>query len=128
MAALTHGTSTTPLADFNQKFNLLRERCRLTPVADLLGLVNTTGLVSQPVSDSVLPSANIPSADTDEDYADMPDLEEPEDSDDEGAEHEEDLGMLIWDMDEVPEWDLDGGDYSGSDSEYEDSGDSGDDE
>jgi hypothetical protein len=140
MAALTHGTSTTLLADFNQQFNILRERRRLTPVADLLGLVNTTGLVSQPVSDSVLPSANIPSADTDEDYADMPGLEEPEDSDDEGAEHEEDLfaesptltcldeGDVDLDMDEVPEWDLDGGDYSGSDSEYEDSGDGGDDE
>ncbi|KAJ7800050.1 hypothetical protein B0H14DRAFT_2529711 [Mycena olivaceomarginata] len=138
MAALTHGTSTTPLADFNQQFNILRERRRLTPVADLLGLVNTTGLVSQPVSDSVLPSANIPSADTDEDYADMPDLDEPEDSDNEGAEHEEDLfaesptltrlgeGDVDLDMDEVPEWDLDGGDYFGSDSEYKDSGDDGD--
>ncbi|KAK6991557.1 hypothetical protein R3P38DRAFT_3331712 [Favolaschia claudopus] len=40
MAALTHGTTTTPLAEFNQQFEVLRERRRLTPVADLLSLIN----------------------------------------------------------------------------------------
>ncbi|KAJ7853010.1 hypothetical protein B0H14DRAFT_2354547, partial [Mycena olivaceomarginata] len=35
MAALTHGASITPLAEFNQQFDILSERRRLTPVAEL---------------------------------------------------------------------------------------------
>ncbi|KAJ7753253.1 hypothetical protein B0H16DRAFT_1723284 [Mycena metata] len=136
MAALTHGTSTTPLADFNQQFDVLRERRRLTPVADLLGLINASGLNSRPVSDSA-PTANEPSSPTmDDDFADLPDLMEPDDGDEEpdGADYKEDLfaesptltrldeGDVDLDMDEVPEWDLDGEDDYGSDSDYEGSG------
>ncbi|KAJ7917839.1 hypothetical protein B0H13DRAFT_2231360 [Mycena leptocephala] len=43
MAALTHGTSTTPLAEFNQQFDIMRERRRLTSVSELLGLINPSG-------------------------------------------------------------------------------------
>ncbi|KAJ7016173.1 hypothetical protein C8F04DRAFT_1282418 [Mycena alexandri] len=137
MAALTHGTSTTPLADFNQQFDILRERRRLTPVADLFGLVNASGLSRAPVSDSVPTTDNEGShAMDDDDFADLPDLVESEDSDEEpeAADYEEDLfaesptltrldeGDVDLDKDEVPEWDLDDGDYYGSDSDYEDSG------
>ncbi|KAF7375236.1 hypothetical protein MSAN_00410200 [Mycena sanguinolenta] len=39
MAALTHGTSTTPLAEFNEQFEILRRRRQLTPASDLLARV-----------------------------------------------------------------------------------------
>ncbi|KAJ7191551.1 hypothetical protein GGX14DRAFT_600299 [Mycena pura] len=42
MAALTHGSSISPLSEFNQQFAILRERRRLTPIADLLPLLEQT--------------------------------------------------------------------------------------
>ncbi|KAJ6632427.1 hypothetical protein B0H10DRAFT_2206790 [Mycena sp. CBHHK59/15] len=134
MAALTHGTSTTLLAEFNQQFDILRERRRLTPVADLLGLINTSGLPRPATTD--LPAVD-PSVESDDDkYADLPALEAPDDSDDELGEDEpaedEDLfaesptltrfdeGDVDLDMDDVPEWYLDEDDEECSDSSSED--------
>ncbi|KAJ7131201.1 hypothetical protein C8R44DRAFT_829613 [Mycena epipterygia] len=56
MAALTHGASTTPLAEFNQQFEILRARCGLTPVADLLSLLDRD---SSPLDES--PAQGFPS-------------------------------------------------------------------
>ncbi|KAJ7899468.1 hypothetical protein B0H14DRAFT_3124104 [Mycena olivaceomarginata] len=135
MAALTHGASTTPLAEVNEQFEILRERRRLTPVAELLGLINTSGIPQPPITDSNadIPAAANNSADSDDDeYVDLPVLEVPADSDDEDepeVDADEDLfaesptlsrmdeGDLELDMDDVPEWYLDE-----VDEEYSDSG------
>ncbi|KAJ7865487.1 hypothetical protein B0H14DRAFT_2347966, partial [Mycena olivaceomarginata] len=132
MAALSHGASTTPLAEFNQQVDVLRERRRLTPVADMLGLINTSGIPQPPVTvDTDIPATNT-SAESDDNYADLPELEPPTDSDDEeegGSEEDEDLfaesptltrfdeGDVELDMDDIPEWYLDE-----DDEEYSDSG------
>ena len=55
MAALTHGSSISPLAEFNQQFAILRERRRLTPIADLLPLLEQTALPGTADSDSDAP-------------------------------------------------------------------------
>ncbi|KAF7372278.1 hypothetical protein MVEN_00087500 [Mycena venus] len=126
MAALSHGTSTTPLAEFNQQFDILRERRRLTPVADLLGLINTSGIPQPPATvNTDIPAVDASvEADENDEFADLPDLEPPADSDEEeeeeaGAEEEEDLfaesptltrfdeGDVELDMDDIPEWYLD---------------------
>ncbi|KAJ6584712.1 hypothetical protein B0H19DRAFT_1059083 [Mycena capillaripes] len=135
MAALTHGTSTTPLAEFNQQFDILRERRRLTPVADLLGLINPSGIPRPATSDAPTPNT---STEADDEYADLPALEEPEDSGDELGNDEpvdeEDLfaesptltyfdeGDVDLDMDAVLEWyldDDDDGEYSDDDSDVD---------
>ncbi|KAJ7466949.1 hypothetical protein FB451DRAFT_1401804 [Mycena latifolia] len=137
LAALTHGSSTTPLDDFNQQFEILRQRRGLTAVHDLLGLINTSG--SAPPAPTPSASTSIPATespmDDEDDYADLPDLQEPDpDSDDDaaGGEYEEDLfadsptltradeGDVEFDMDDVPEWYLDDGDRSDSDSDSDD--------
>jgi hypothetical protein len=136
MAALTHGTSTTPLAEFNQQFDIMRERRRLTPVSELLGLINPSGVPRQASgSDTDIPAATDPSAEADDLYVDLPDLEPADDSDDDGldgdepGDEEEDLfaesptltrldeGDVELDMDDVPEWYLDDSDYSDSDDD-----------
>jgi hypothetical protein len=138
MAALTHGTSTMPLAEFNQQFDIMRERRRLRPVSELLGLINPSGILRQASgSDTDIPATD-PSAEADGFYADVPDLEPANDSDDDGldgdepADDEEDLfaesptltrldeGDVELDMDDVPEWYLDDSDYSDSDSDDDD--------
>ncbi|KAJ7858904.1 hypothetical protein B0H14DRAFT_642719 [Mycena olivaceomarginata] len=131
----------TPLAEVNEQFEILRERRRLTPVAELLGLINTSGIPQPPITDSNadIPAAANNSADSDDDeYVDLPVLEVPADSDDEDepeVDADEDLfaesptlsrmdeGDLELDMDDVPEWYLDEVDEeysdSGSEGEYD---------
>ncbi|KAJ6469072.1 hypothetical protein C8R47DRAFT_1151103 [Mycena vitilis] len=139
MAALTHGASITPLAEFNQQFDLLRERRRLTPVADLLPLLDSNPAVS---SSSVSSSADIelpgaapaPGQASDDEHGDLPGLQTIVNSDDEhepDADYDEDLFVqsptltrfnaddVALDMD-VREWYLDGEDEG---SEYDTSGD-----
>jgi len=139
MAALTHGTSITPLAEFNQQFAILRERRRLTPVTDLLPLLNIDPAASQSASSSAdfaLPgpaAPSVPGPVSEDDYADLPGLVTIPDSDEEpevDADDEEDLFAasptltrfnaddVSLDMD-VREWYLDGDD---DESEYEASG------
>ncbi|KAJ7082950.1 hypothetical protein B0H15DRAFT_803079 [Mycena belliarum] len=148
MAALTHGSSTTPLDEFNHLVDTLRRRRGLTAVHDLLGLTNTTG---RSASSSSTPTLSVPAAavpplsipgpatpaavdtplDDDDEFAGLPGLQEPEDSDTEAEEEDEDLfadsptltrseeGDVELDMDDVPEWYLDDADASGSDSDGE---------
>ncbi|KAJ6469079.1 hypothetical protein C8R47DRAFT_802860, partial [Mycena vitilis] len=135
----THGASITPLAEFNQQFDLLRERRRLTPVADLLPLLDSNPAVS---SSSVSSSADIelpgaapaPGQASDDEHGDLPGLQTIVNSDDEhepDADYDEDLFVqsptltrfnaddVALDMD-VREWYLDGEDEG---SEYDTSGD-----
>ncbi|KAJ7036838.1 hypothetical protein C8F04DRAFT_1181176 [Mycena alexandri] len=133
MAALTHGASTTPLADFNRQFESLRERRRLTPIADLLHLLDVDG-------DAVLPPVELPvgAAPAEDDQVALPRLEEIPDSDKEEGDvdaGEEELLLasptltrlnaedVALDMD-VHEWYLDGeeddSDYEGSGGESDD--------
>ncbi|KAF7345541.1 hypothetical protein MVEN_01572800 [Mycena venus] len=124
MAALSHSVSTTPLAEFNQQFDILREWRRLTPVTDLLGLINTSGIPQPPATvNTDIPAADASAeADENDEFADLPDLEPPADSDEEEEEEvgaEEDLfvesptltrfdeGDVELDMDNIPEWYLD---------------------
>ncbi|KAJ7043255.1 hypothetical protein C8F04DRAFT_944756 [Mycena alexandri] len=80
MAALTHGASTTPLTDFNRQFETLRERRRLTPIADLLHLLDVDpGAVPHP-ADIEVP---VPAASAEDDPMDPPALEEIPESDEE---------------------------------------------
>ncbi|KAJ7797568.1 hypothetical protein B0H14DRAFT_3493636 [Mycena olivaceomarginata] len=146
MAALTHGGSTTPLSEFNEQFDILRERRRLRPVSDLLDLINTLGA---DICAASLPSAlpiNMDDAPSDIEDADdgAEDTESPEstkpvqdapmllvvNSEDEEDEEEDifaesptltcfDEGDVEFDMDEVPEWSLDEVDDS-SESEDDD--------
>ncbi|KAF8207882.1 hypothetical protein K438DRAFT_2013284 [Mycena galopus ATCC 62051] len=90
MVALTHGTSTTPLAEFNQQFNVLCVRRRLTLVADLLGLISMTSSTSEPAHangemDIMIPAANT-SADSDDKWAEFPEPELPVDSDEDSGD------------------------------------------
>ncbi|KAJ7157684.1 hypothetical protein C8R43DRAFT_1096056 [Mycena crocata] len=136
LAALTHGSSTTPLEEFNQLFETLRQRRHLTPVADLLPLINTSGNANAFIADPNAPpvdSAPMQTEDDDEDYSDLPELMVPDDSDeeleDDVEEPDEDLfadsptltrldeGDVELDMDDVPEWFLDDSDSSDSDSD-----------
>ncbi|KAK7029753.1 hypothetical protein R3P38DRAFT_3188615 [Favolaschia claudopus] len=130
MAALTHGTSTTPLADFNQQFEVLRARRRLNPVADLLDLMDTQ---QTPAVEGDITAANT-SAEPDEDGSAVPESpgDSEEDTDEEeGAEQADsffaesptltrlDEGDVELDMD-IPGWYLDeGGEGSDSDDAEE---------
>ncbi|KAJ7809892.1 hypothetical protein B0H14DRAFT_2864831 [Mycena olivaceomarginata] len=138
MATLTHGSSTTPLSEFNQQFEIMRERRGLVPISDLLPLINVSGdAVSTSVMTATVTSTNA-SAESDIADSDLPPLVAPDDSDDEPeyddpepVEEDEDLfaesptltrfdeGDVELDMDDVPEWYLD---------EDEDESDSGEDE
>ncbi|KAJ6517713.1 hypothetical protein DFH09DRAFT_1098801 [Mycena vulgaris] len=84
LAVLTHGTSTTPLDDFNQQFG-----------------------------SNAPPAANLP-AESDEDFSDLPNLAGADDSDEEPEEVT--MCDVEFDMDDEPEWFLDDGDRSESDS------------
>ncbi|KAJ7084898.1 hypothetical protein B0H15DRAFT_783568 [Mycena belliarum] len=53
LAALTHGGSITPLAEFNQQFDILRDRRRLTPVADLMALLDSASDTLDSMSDTL---------------------------------------------------------------------------
>ncbi|KAJ6626313.1 hypothetical protein B0H10DRAFT_2211201 [Mycena sp. CBHHK59/15] len=85
MAALTHGASITPLAEFNQQFEILRARRRLMPVADLLPLM-TADPAAAPI-DIELPDVAAPTPGDDDD---IPGLVDTPDSDDDEPEQEED--------------------------------------
>ncbi|KAJ7679242.1 hypothetical protein DFH06DRAFT_975213 [Mycena polygramma] len=127
MAALTHGSSTTPLAEFNQQFEILRARRHLMPVSDLLPLLES------PALDIVLPDVAAPGADAADDDDDIPGLSDIPDSDEEpDPDAEEELFAasptltrfnaddVALDMD-VREWYLDeeedGSEYSASGDE-----------
>ncbi|KAJ7309942.1 hypothetical protein DFH08DRAFT_974545 [Mycena albidolilacea] len=137
MAALTHGASIALLAEFNQQFDILCERCRLTPVAELLGLINTSGIPHPtPATNTDVPTDASTEADDDDEFAGLPELEAPVDSDSKGkpgVEEDEDLfaesptltrldeGDVELEMDDIPEWYLDEDDeeYFNSDSDGE---------
>jgi hypothetical protein len=126
MAALTHGSSTTPISEFNQQFEIMRERRGLTPISDFLALINVSGdAVSTSVMTATVTSTNA-SAESDIVDSDLPPLvapndsdDEPEDDDPEPVDEDEDLfaesptltrfdeGDVELDMDDVPEWYLD---------------------
>ncbi|KAJ7125765.1 hypothetical protein C8R43DRAFT_898159 [Mycena crocata] len=137
MAALTHGSATTPLDEFNQQFEVMRARRGLTPVFDLLGFINPAGR-SSPIADDTTPAVSAPPPDDEDDlWADLPDLEPPADDEDDdedapGEEYDEDLfadsptltrldeGDIEFDMDDVPEWYLDEDDSSDDDDDLVD--------
>ncbi|KAJ7824342.1 hypothetical protein B0H13DRAFT_2241340 [Mycena leptocephala] len=138
MATLTHGSSTTPLTEFNQQFEIMRERRGLTPVSDLLPLINISGDVATSVMTAAVTSTET-SADSDIADSNLLPLvapddsdDEPEDNDPEPVEEDEDLfaesptltrfdeGDVELDMDDVPEWYLDEEDDSESDSDLDD--------
>ncbi|KAJ6456523.1 hypothetical protein C8R45DRAFT_1056470 [Mycena sanguinolenta] len=140
MAALTHGTSTTPLAEFNQQFDILHE-------AALLPLLNSSPATSIPVSSAAdMESADspVPGPVSNKLSSDLPEQDSIPDNDDESehdAEEHEDFSAesptltcfnaddVALDMDTVPlqpkysihEWNLDGDDagseYDGSDDD-----------
>ncbi|KAJ7615159.1 hypothetical protein DFH06DRAFT_1013602 [Mycena polygramma] len=129
MAALTHGASITPLEEFNRQFNVLRERRRLTPIADLL-LVNTPGTnVDPPTSSFASEDVDLSDASAEPDF-DLDDVD-PEPREEEAEMEDEDLfatsptltrddaGDVALDMD-VEEWYLDEGEESDSDYSDED--------
>ncbi|KAK7007004.1 hypothetical protein R3P38DRAFT_3599287 [Favolaschia claudopus] len=132
MAALTHGTTTTPLAEFNQQFEVLRERRRLTPVADLLSLINAR---EDPPQTSAVDSdaTENASAESDEEFPSPAELlGQGGDETEEESETEDDAlvdsptltrfdeGDVELDIDEVPEWYLDDEDSENGDSETDD--------
>lgn len=105
MAALTHGSSSTLLDEFNEQFEVLRRRRGLTPVHNLLGLVNTSGLSAPTPAPAPTPSTpDIAATDADDDdYADMPGLQVPDsdNNNDTDAEEDEDLfaespTLIVW--------------------------------
>ncbi|KAK7027796.1 hypothetical protein R3P38DRAFT_3315316 [Favolaschia claudopus] len=104
MAALTHGTTTTPLAEFNQQFEVLRERRRLTPVADLLSLINAR---EDPPQTSAVDSDATEKSYPDVDVAAVMATQKPHYN-------------VELDIDEVPEWYLDDEDSENGDSETDD--------
>ncbi|KAF8218134.1 hypothetical protein K438DRAFT_1702685 [Mycena galopus ATCC 62051] len=140
MAALTHGSSTTPLAEFNEQFDILRARRRLAPVSDLLPLIDVprfTDTQANPVprvssasnEDTDLEMEDADDEDEDAELVDPSELVQDATLDFAG---EEDLlaqsptltrfdeGDVEFDMDDVPEWFLDeGNDCSESDEEEE---------
>ncbi|KAK6984118.1 hypothetical protein R3P38DRAFT_3333003 [Favolaschia claudopus] len=133
MAALTHGTTTTPLAEFNQQFEVLRERRRLTPVADLLSLINAReDLLPQTSADESDAFENA-SAESDEEFPRPADLlGQGGDETEEESETEDDAlidsptltrfdeGDVELDIDGVPEWYLDDEDSEDGDSGTDD--------
>ncbi|KAK7013469.1 hypothetical protein R3P38DRAFT_3206790 [Favolaschia claudopus] len=130
MAALTHGTSTTPLAEFNEQFESLRKRRHLTPVADLLPLLDVRDDAQTPTVESgVTENA---SAGSDDEFPELPWPESQNnggDESDEEQENEEDMLAdsptltrfeerdVELDIDGIPEWDLDGGESEEDDSD-----------
>ncbi|KAF8155239.1 hypothetical protein K438DRAFT_1777780 [Mycena galopus ATCC 62051] len=83
IAALTH--------EFNHQFEILRERRRLTPVADLLSLVNSPSIPHlMSAADIDLPAANA-SAESDDESESLPDTEFPADSDEDEDEDDREL-------------------------------------
>jgi hypothetical protein len=146
MAALTHGGSTTPLSEFNEQFDILRERRRLRPVSDLLDLINAPGANIHAASLPTALPANMDDAPSDIEDADdkaedaeslestkpvqdapvllVVDSEDSEDSEEDIFAESPTLtcfdeGDVEFDMDEVPEWSLDEVDDS-SESEDDD--------
>ncbi|KAJ7796618.1 hypothetical protein B0H14DRAFT_2619742 [Mycena olivaceomarginata] len=80
MAALTHGGSTMPLSEFNEQFDILRERHCLRPVSDLLDLINALGADIRAASLPTALPANMDDAPSDIEDADdgAEDTESPE--------------------------------------------------
>ncbi|KAJ7289061.1 hypothetical protein C8J57DRAFT_1627382 [Mycena rebaudengoi] len=141
MAALIHGSAITPLAEFNAQFNVLRERRRVTPVSELMSLINTTGSPGafipvvggddmQTDSEPVVGASSDSALDNDE----PPELVDVDNSDD-AEDDDEDLfadsptltrfneGDVDLDMDDdIPDWSLDSDDedYANSDSDSDD--------
>ncbi|KAJ6454030.1 hypothetical protein C8R47DRAFT_1181220 [Mycena vitilis] len=135
MAALTHGSSTTPLTEFNRQFDIMRARRGLTPVSDLLPLIdvsNETLTLSVVVTGAATSNTSAESDISDSDVSPPGDADGSEDGLGEDGpepleEEDEDLfaesptltrldeGDVELDMDEIPEWYLD--DEGGSDSD-----------
>ncbi|KAF7343799.1 hypothetical protein MSAN_01960900 [Mycena sanguinolenta] len=134
MAALTHGSSTTPLAEFNEQFEILRRRRQLTPASDLLaGISAPTSKPEVPVDVAVDSPMTGELQDTETGYNDDMDQDSEDDSENEREdEPEEDLfaesptltrfdeGDVEFDMDDIPEFSLDDEEDSESDFDDED--------
>ncbi|KAJ7869605.1 hypothetical protein B0H14DRAFT_2727177 [Mycena olivaceomarginata] len=107
------------MAALTMQFDILRERRRLTPVAELLGLINTSGIPRPtPATNADLPTdASAEADDDDDEFADLPELEVAVHSDNE----DEPGGDVELEIDDIPEWYLDEDDeeYSDSDSDGE---------
>ncbi|KAF8166735.1 hypothetical protein K438DRAFT_1774902 [Mycena galopus ATCC 62051] len=140
MAALTHGSSTAPLAEFNEQFDILRARRRLAPVSDLLPLIDAprftdtqpdpAPMVSSASSDTDLEMEDADEGDEGAELADPSELVQDATLDFE-AEEEDLLAQsptltrfdecdVEFDMDDVPEWFLDEVDDSSESDEDED--------
>ncbi|KAJ6595217.1 hypothetical protein DFH09DRAFT_1413281 [Mycena vulgaris] len=150
-AALTHGTTSNPLQDFNAQFDRLRERRALLPVAALTQYLpentpaapetSAAALVEMFASETVPEPVPIPTMAGDQLTAstqqhDLPELVPPSDSEDEsegGMDEDEDLfaqsptltreDEADVDLDMDDDWLLDADSGSGSDYESEEEAD-----
>ncbi|KAJ7284786.1 hypothetical protein C8J57DRAFT_1051947, partial [Mycena rebaudengoi] len=148
MSGLIHGASLTPLEEFNKAFEVLRAQCGLTPVADLVGLIDPSGhphawhsdphnVIDPPMpSTSKQTAAPVDTNSDDEEYAGLPELAPaPADEDENNRDIDEDLfamsptltrdeeGDVALDID-VDEWFLDDSNDKYSDVLDSDNGDS----
>ncbi|KAJ7192777.1 hypothetical protein C8J57DRAFT_1657987 [Mycena rebaudengoi] len=142
MAALIHGSAITPLAEFNAQFNVLRERRRVTPVSELMSLINTTGSPGafipvvggddmQTDSEPVVGASSDSALDDDDEPPELVDADNSDDAEDDNEDLFADSptltrfneGDVDLDMDDdIPDWSLDSDDedYANSDSDSDD--------
>ncbi|KAF8205369.1 hypothetical protein K438DRAFT_1918070 [Mycena galopus ATCC 62051] len=123
MAALTHTSSTTPLAEFNEQFDILRAHCRLAPP-------DPAPMVSSASSDTDLEMEDADEGDENTELADPSELVQDATLDFEAEEEDLlaqsptlthfDEGDVEFDMDDVPEWFLDEVDDSSESDKDED--------
>jgi hypothetical protein len=95
LAALSHGSSTNPLTEFNSQFDRLRERRRLLPITALL---DSLTLDNQPSTSDLATGStlSVPETEAQPMAVDLTDDEPPElvpssDDEDETPEYDEDL-------------------------------------
>ncbi|KAJ7863876.1 hypothetical protein B0H13DRAFT_2069951, partial [Mycena leptocephala] len=117
MAALTHGASITPLAEFNLQFEILRARRRLTPVADLLPLMTVDPMAAP--ADIELPDVAAPTPDDDDDVPGLADIPDSDDEPEQEEENELFVASPTLTRFNADDWDLD---QQEDDSDYEGSG------
>ncbi len=85
MAALAHGSSGNPIAEFNEQFNRLRERRRLIPVSNSLHTTTPTQCTASTVPSTQAPAPSPPAVfedDLNKDEAGQSDSEDEGDVDD----------------------------------------------
>lgn len=97
LAALSHGTSTNPLAEFNAQFDRLRERRKLSPIsilADNIPVITTTSSsssTSQPEMGPFPPSQSHSESDEDEEMPGLVRWMDLESESEAGSDPDEDL-------------------------------------